>query len=109
MIADWRRMLIELRSAAEDFNGDGIPVAIGGLSMLAAYIEASSGTENQELVSLARDIASLGHLNESFEVSARGRADFNRWSPNAKSLISRLEEFTASRFPTPGATGPGGV
>ncbi len=101
VIADWRRSLTELRSSAEHYNGDGIPVAIEGLSMLAAYIEASSGAEDRELRSLAHDLGDLARLNESFEASAREQADFDRWSPNAKSLIARLEGLTASRFPSP--------
>jgi 3',5'-cyclic AMP phosphodiesterase CpdA len=98
VIADWRRSLSELRNAAEHYNGDGIPVAIEGLSMLAAYIQASASPENQRLRFLADDLANLSLLNEGYEASARERADFDRWSPQAKSLIARLEDSTNSRF-----------
>jgi 3',5'-cyclic AMP phosphodiesterase CpdA len=101
VVADWRLSLTELNSAAEHYNGDGIPVAIEGLSMLAAYIGASADAEDLGLRSLARDLGDLARLNEGFEASARERADFDRWSLNAKSLIARLEEFTLSRFPSP--------
>lgn len=98
VIADWRRSLSELRNAAEHYNGDGIPVAIEGLSMLAAYIQVSASPEDQGLRSLADDLANLARLNQSFEASPREQADFDRWSPQAKSLIARLEDFTAARF-----------
>ena len=66
--------------------------------MLAAYIQVSASPEDQGLRSLADDLANLARLNQSFEASPREQADFDRWSPQAKSLIARLEDFTAARF-----------
>lgn len=99
VIADWRRTLSELRNAAEHYNGDGIPVAIEGLSMLAAYIQASADPADGELRSLAEYLGSLARVNQSYEASPREQADFDRWAPLAISLIERLKNFTASRFP----------
>lgn len=98
VIADWRRSLSELRSAAEHFNGDGIPVAIEGLSMLATYIQASAAPEQQDLRSVAEDLANLARHNQRYEGSAREKSDFDLWAPLTKSLITRLENFTATRF-----------
>ena len=104
-IREWRRSLAELRTATQGFNADGIPVAIEGLLTLAAYIEATSTSEDDELSTLARNLSDLARVNETFEQSTLSRASFNRWSPVAQSLVGTLERLTDGRLPAPTASG----
>lgn len=108
-VREWRRSLGELRNAAQGFNADGIPVAIEGLLTLAAYIEATS-TSDDELSTLARNLSDLARVNETFEHSTRSRASFNRWSPVAQSLVTMVERLTDERLPAPSrSASPSGV
>jgi hypothetical protein len=100
VLADWHRSLAELRDAADHFNRDGIPVAIEGLAMFAAYIRASAGTGASGLAQIATDLSNLALLNEGYEASAREQIDYDRWAPLAKDLIGRLEAATTERFPS---------
>jgi hypothetical protein len=97
-VREWRRSLIELRTATQGFNPDGIPVAIEGLLTLAAYVEATAPASDEELRLLARNLADLARVNQTFEHSTLGRESFNRWSPVAQSLLTNLERMTAARF-----------
>lgn len=103
-VREWRRSLAELRTAAQEFNADGIPVAIEGLLTLAAYIEATSSLGDEEISILGRNLSDLARVNETFEHSTLSRASFNRWSPVAQSLIAVLERLTNNRLPTPTAS-----
>ena len=98
-VREWRRSLAELRTATNGFNADGIPVAIEGLSTLAAYIEVTSSASDDELSALARNLSDLARVNESFEHSTLSKASFNRWSPVAQSLLTNLERLTDERLP----------
>lgn len=98
-VSEWRRSLSELRTATRGYNSDGIPVAIEGLLRLAAYIQATGPAGDEELPQLARHLADRARVNETFERSTRVRADFNRWSPVAQSLLSTLERMTDARLP----------
>ncbi len=104
-IREWRRSLTELRTATQGFNADGIPVAIEGLLTLAAYIEATSTSEDDELSTLARNLSDLARVNETFEQSTLSRASFGRWSPVAQSLVGTLERLTDGRLAAPTAGG----
>lgn len=97
-VREWRRSLAELRTATNGFNSDGIPVAIEGLLTLAAYIEATAATDDEELSILARNLSDLARVNETFEHSTLSRASFNRWSPVAQSLVTALERLTDARL-----------
>ncbi len=98
-VREWRRSLAELRTATNGFNADGIPVAIEGLSTLAAYIKVTSSASDDELSALARNLSDLARVNESFEHSTLSKASFNRWSPVAQSLLTNLERLTDERLP----------
>lgn len=98
-VREWRRSLAELRTATDGFNADGIPVAIEGLSTLAAYIEATASASDDELSALARNLSDLARVNEAFEHSTLSKASFNRWSPVAQSLLTNLERLTDERLP----------
>lgn len=50
-------------------------------------------------MTFARTLGDLARLNESYEASKRGKADFNRWSPVAQSLLATLEHLTDNRLP----------
>lgn len=110
-VREWRRSLAELRTATQGFNSDGLPVAIEGLSTLAAYIEATAAVGDDELAALARNLSDLARVNETFEHSTLSRASFNRWSPVAQSLLAMLERLTDARLPreAPVAPTPAGL
>jgi hypothetical protein len=97
-VQEWRRSLSELRAATQEFNPDGIPVAIEGLLILAAYIEATAPATDDELSRLARNLRDLAYVNRTFTHSP-DLASFNRWSPVAQGLLSRLEWMTDQRLP----------
>ncbi|HWT30352.1 MAG TPA: hypothetical protein VN240_04915, partial [Propylenella sp.] len=97
-VRDWRRSLAELRNATDSYNSDGIPVAIEGLLALAGYIEATGSGADDELVQVARTLGDLARLNETYEHSRRGRADFRRWSPGAQTLLATLEALSEARL-----------
>ena len=97
-VGNWHRSLGELRAATNAFNTDGIPVAIEGLATLAAYLEATALETDEPLRALARALADLAHLNASFEASQRGKADFDRWSPVAQTLLTTLERLSETRL-----------
>lgn len=98
-VREWRRSLAELRTATKGFNPDGIPVAIGGLVMLASYIKATAPVGDQELPVLARHLSDLAQVNETFERSTLSRASFSRWSSVAQNLVTALERLTDTRLP----------
>lgn len=104
-VREWRRSLTELRTATQGFNADGIPVAIEGLLTLAAYIEATSTSGDDDLSTLARNLSDLARVNETFEHSTLSRDSFNRWSPVAQSLVTALERLTDGRLPGPSTSG----
>jgi hypothetical protein len=104
-VREWRRSLSELRTATQEFNPDGIPVAIEGLVILAAYIEATIPATDEELRLLARNLSDLAHVNRTFAQSP-DLASFNSWSSVAQSLLSRLERMTDQRLPRDRAQAP---
>jgi hypothetical protein len=97
-IRDWRRSLADLRLATSAFNPDGIPVAIEGLRRLSVYLDATIPTDNHDLKDFAQRLRALADLNETFERSSRERADFDRWSRGARTLLEELGRDTEVRL-----------
>lgn len=105
-VREWRRSLSELRTATQEFNSDGIPVAIEGLRTLAAYIEATAPATDEQLRLLASNLSELAHVDQAFARSPLSLASFNHWSPIAQSRLSTLERITDDRVPRDAAHAP---
>ncbi|MGY4172645.1 metallophosphoesterase [Bradyrhizobium sp. USDA 4529] len=103
-VAGWRSALAELRAATEGFNPDGVPLAIEGLSTLAAYIQASAAPEDDEVLGMAQRLREFADHNQQYERTKREASDYVRWSQIAKRYIDELEQMTTLR--TSVASGP---
>jgi hypothetical protein len=107
-VSEWKRALLELRSATEQFNADGIPVAIEGLFALAAYVEVSAEANDSGAKRFVRLLRELASSNQTFEKSNGELADFELWAPSAGSKVKELVRLTATRLaqPTTKSLGP---
>lgn len=97
-IAEWQRTLEELRVATKAFNADGVPVAIEGLRTLAAYLRASAGPADDEVLMIAALAHELANQNESYERTGQQKADFDLWAPDARRRVDELDAKTGKRF-----------
>jgi 3',5'-cyclic AMP phosphodiesterase CpdA len=97
-IAEWRRALVEIRSATEEYNSDGVPIAIEGLRTLAAFIHATAKAGDAEATVIAAQLRALADHNEGYERSKRERSDFRLWAPTAERQAEELERLTAAMF-----------
>jgi len=93
--------------ATNAFNPDGIPVAIEGLRRLSVYLNAIIPTDDHDLKGFAQHLNALADLNEMFEQSPHELADFDRWWPQARILLEKLERATESRLSGGAATSKG--
>lgn len=97
-VEEWGRALAELKSSTKDFNPDGVPLAIEGLTTLAAYIQASADTQDKEVLEMARRLRELADNNRQYERSKRELSDHTFWSQAADRIIGELEVSTAIRL-----------
>ncbi|MGD1074379.1 MAG: hypothetical protein ABSB15_30100, partial [Bryobacteraceae bacterium] len=81
------------------FNPDGIPVAIEGLRRLSLYLRAIVPGRDRQIRNFAANLGVLAGHNETFEHSRREQADFDRWSPVAHDLLTKLERTTKALLP----------
>jgi hypothetical protein len=95
ILSDWQRILADLGTATQEYNPDGVPLAIEGLHTLASYLEVAANAGDRDTKELARRLSDLARTNETFEKSAQEHADFERWAHVAKGLIDALERTTA--------------
>lgn len=95
-VKGWRLTLAELQQACMAFNSDGIPIAIEGLRVLAAYLRVSASEATS--LSIAATAEELANHNERYERTKKERADFDLWAPATKAHISQLESATNSRL-----------
>jgi hypothetical protein len=100
-IDDWHLGLDELREATKSFNSDGVPIAIEGLQMLAAYIRASASPDDDELGQIAEQATQLALHNEQYEATDQELPNFRRWAEQAKIYVDRLERSTKNRITPP--------
>jgi hypothetical protein len=80
--------------------GDGMPVAIEGLQVLASYLEAA-GEDYGELEAMAQTLRNLATNNRNYERSARDSASSDTWSPLVIQLIESLQAMTLKRLGAP--------
>jgi hypothetical protein len=80
--------------------GDGMPVAIEGLQVLASYLEVA-GEDYGELEAMAQTLRNLATNNRNYERSARDSASFDTWSPLVIQLIESLQAMTLKRLGAP--------
>ena len=103
-VTEWQRALVELRSATETFNPDGVPVAIEGLRMLAAYVLATVDPSDKEAVEIATLLHELADHDQRYERTKQELSDFQLWSPTARRYVDVLERATAVRVGTGSTT-----
>lgn len=97
-VLGWRHALKELLVSAEEFNRDGIPIAIEGLRRLAMYVSVGADNEDGGAKRFTLCLNSLADHNETYEQSKQERGDFNRWSPTAKTHVGELTSLTDERL-----------
>ncbi|MDN7427943.1 metallophosphoesterase [Burkholderia sp. AU45388] len=97
----WERTLRDLEATANEFNPDGLPIAIEGLKLLASYLEVVDEGEDQDLRMFVRVLRRLARDNEGFEKSSRSKNDFDRWAPSALDAVSELRSLTKKRVQSP--------
>ncbi|MFG3594486.1 hypothetical protein [Bradyrhizobium sp. RDI18] len=75
-VRGWERALSDLEATANEYNPDGLPIAIDGLKLLASYLEVVNEDEDPTLKSLTRVLRRLARDNEGFEEESRHAAIF---------------------------------
>ncbi|PZQ11846.1 MAG: hypothetical protein DI565_16785 [Ancylobacter novellus] len=98
----WRISLSDLEAAAREYNPDGWPVAIEGLRLLAACLEAVAEVDDPNLAGMANALRRLSRHNEAFESGERSKAQFDRWAPDALEAVDELRHLTDKRLPQDG-------
>lgn len=96
-IEGWRRCLAELEDVANNYNPDGVPVAVEGLEVLASYMQINVD-EDAELARFVRELIRLAEDNRGFEDGIRDRAAFDTWSRRTLLSITDLREMTTQRM-----------
>jgi len=100
-VAEWRQALVELKSATKEFNNDGVPIAIEGLRMLAAYVNATAEPGDTDAAVLATKLQALADHNQGYEDTKREAGNFRTWSPAAQYFVEELERLTNLRLGLP--------
>lgn len=96
-VQGWKTALTDLEAAATEFNPDGLPVAIEGLTRLAAYLEAVD-SDDAELRQFARILQRLARANEGYEDGDRTKTEFDRWAPTVLEAVGDLRQLTSKRL-----------
>lgn len=91
VIDGWMQSIAEFEQAAEQFNQDGVPLAIEGLDALACYIDALEPTG--ELKRFAEVLKGVVNANRAYADTKQERTDFDRWG--ARPLLPELRELSA--------------
>ena len=99
-VRGWERALSDLEATANEYNPDGLPIAIEGLKLLASYVEVVNEDEDPTLKSLTRVLRRLARDNEGFEEGARTKAEFDRWALGALEAVSELRALSRARLGT---------
>lgn len=99
-IEGWRRCLAELEVVANNYNPDGVPVAVEGLEVLASYMQINVDDDDAELGRFIRELIRLAEDNRSFENGVRDRAAFDTWSRRTLLSIADLRDITSRRVST---------
>ena len=97
-VSDWERALSDLEATAAEYNPDGIPIAIEGVKMLASYLQVVDDGKDEGLRALTRALQRLARANDTYETSARGKSDFDRWAPSAVEAVEDLQRLTRERL-----------
>jgi|GEM_PF-1110401 len=99
-IKGWFKTLAELEEATQNFNPDGVPLAIEGIRRLSAYLDASD--KANRLHRLREALNSLANANEAYERTAQSEVDFNSWGagPHVRVLRDESERVLGGRQPT---------
>lgn len=98
-IEGWRRCLTELEDVANNYNPDGVPVAVEGLEVLASYMQINVD-DDSELGRFVRELTRLAEDNRSFENGVRDRTAFDTWSRRTLLSIADLRQMTTQRMST---------
>lgn len=93
----WRRCLAELEDVANNYNPDGVPVAVEGLEVLASYMQINVDND-AELGRFVHELTRLAEDNRGFENGVRDRATFDIWSRRTLLSIADLRQMTARRM-----------
>ncbi|MBA8908012.1 metallophosphoesterase [Aminobacter ciceronei] len=96
-VEGWRRCLAELEDVANNYNPDGVPVAVEGLEVLASYMQINVD-DDTELGHFVRELTRLAEDNRGFENGVRDRAAFDTWSRRTLLSIADLRALTARRL-----------
>ncbi|MGE0281000.1 MAG: metallophosphoesterase [Rhizobiaceae bacterium] len=96
-VEGWRRCLTELEDVANNYNPDGVPVAVEGLEVLASYMQINVD-DDTELGHFVRELTRLAEDNRGFENGVRDRAAFDTWSRRTLLSIADLRDMTARRL-----------
>ena len=96
-IEGWKRCLAELEDVANNYNPDGVPVAVEGLEVLASYIQINVD-DDAELGRFVRELTRLAEDNRGFENGVRDRVAFDTWSRKTLLAIADLRQMTAQRI-----------
>lgn len=94
VIQEWRRALDELMYAANEFNSDGVPVAIEGLRILAQYVSVGRDANDDEAKELSDVLNTLADHNEQFEPHAQELGKYKIWASSARRHVERLKLLT---------------
>lgn len=96
-VRGWERALADLEATANEYNPDGLPIAIEGLMLLASYLEVEDDGQEPDLKNLVRVLRHLARVNQGFEEGARTKTDFERWASSAKEAVVELRSLTRAR------------
>lgn len=92
VVRGWMQSLDEFQEAAEEYNDDGVPMAIEGLEALASYIEALEPTDTN-LQQFLVELRGLERVNKAYQGSEKKKVDFDRWG--AVPHLERLRKLSS--------------
>ena len=100
-VAEWRGALVELRKATNEFNGDGVPVAIEGFELLPLTSMQPPSLPTAKRLLIATRLRELADRNQGYERTEQELEDFRLWAPAARRDVEELEQLTAARVGPP--------
>lgn len=96
-VRGWDQTLSDLQAAATDYNPDGLPLAIDGLTMLSTYLEAVDDARLKSFVSVLQRLA---RANTKFDRGMQTKSDFDHWAPDVLEAVTELRMLTKERVGT---------
>jgi 3',5'-cyclic AMP phosphodiesterase CpdA len=81
VVSGWMQSLADFEQATQEFNLDGVPLAIEGIEALAVYVDSLGPTG--DLKRFADSLRALADANRAYAVTGQKEEDFKVWGARA--------------------------